>query len=101
MVLWLRMDLTAIHILERLGYKNKDLRAATECYSQFIDVGTTVSPTVFICLIPCYLMSDKPQEAQVSDDGEAFADQVQRIHEEAKIALKASNDAYATTTNQH
>jgi BR-signaling kinase len=57
------MDLTAIHILERLGYKNEDLRAATEGYSQFIDVGTMVSPTVFICHILCYLMSNMPQEA--------------------------------------
>jgi hypothetical protein len=46
-------------------------------------------------------MSDMPQEAQVCDDGEAFADPVWRVHEEVRIALKASNDAYATTANQH
>jgi hypothetical protein len=89
------------HILEKLGYKDEDLRAAIECYTQFIDVGTMVSPTVFTRCILCYLMSDMPQEAQVCDDGEAFADPVWRVHEEVRIALKASNDAYATTANQH
>ncbi|GMY30312.1 serine/threonine-protein kinase BSK7 isoform X2 [Fagus crenata] len=84
----LRMDLTAIHeILEKIGYKDdegaatemqetlnskkkgdvafrhKDLRAAIECYTQFIDVGTMISPTVFARRSLCYLMSDMPQEA--------------------------------------
>ncbi|XP_041028980.1 serine/threonine-protein kinase BSK7-like isoform X2 [Juglans microcarpa x Juglans regia] len=84
----LRMDLTAIHeILEKIGYKDdegattevqetlnskkkgdaafrhKDLRAAIECYTQFINVGTILSPTVFARRGLCYLMSDMPEEA--------------------------------------
>ncbi|KAK6137455.1 hypothetical protein DH2020_028812 [Rehmannia glutinosa] len=55
----LRMDLTAIHeIVEKLGYKD-DEGATTE----FIDVGTMVSPTVFARRSLSYLMSDMPQEA--------------------------------------
>ncbi|KAG6791712.1 hypothetical protein POTOM_000844 [Populus tomentosa] len=89
----LRMDLTAIHeILEKLGYKDdegaatemwtdqmqetlnskkkgdvafrhKDFRAATEFYSQFIAIGTMVSPTVHARRSLSYLLSDMPQEA--------------------------------------
>ncbi|CAN1300814.1 Serine/threonine-protein kinase BSK7 [Linum perenne] len=87
----LRNDLTAIHeILEKLGYKDdlsfqmwtnqmqdtlnskkkgdvafrhKDLKAAIECYSQFIEVGTMISPTVYARRSLSYLMSDMPQEA--------------------------------------
>ncbi|KVH95387.1 Protein kinase-like domain-containing protein [Cynara cardunculus var. scolymus] len=55
----LRMDLTAIHeILEDLAYKD-DEGAATE----FIDVGTMVSPTVYARRSLSHLMSDMPQEA--------------------------------------
>ncbi|XP_073298754.1 serine/threonine-protein kinase BSK7-like isoform X2 [Primulina huaijiensis] len=89
----LRMDLTAIQeILEKLGYKDdegaatemwtnqmqetlnlkkkgdaafrhKDFKVAIECYSQFIEVGTMVSPTVFAHRSLSYLMSEMPQEA--------------------------------------
>ncbi|KAL5132849.1 Serine/threonine-protein kinase BSK3 [Glycine soja] len=88
-----RKDLTAIHeVLESLGYKDdegvanemwtdqmqdtlnckkkgdvafrqKDFRLAIECYSQFIDTGTMVSPTVYARRSLCYLISDMPQEA--------------------------------------
>ncbi|XP_021754164.1 probable serine/threonine-protein kinase At5g41260 isoform X2 [Chenopodium quinoa] len=88
-----RKDLTAIHeILESIGYKDdegaatemwtsqmqdtltskkkgdaafrqKDFKTAIECYSQFIDVGTMLSPTAFARRSLCYLMSDMPQEA--------------------------------------
>ncbi|KAL0918264.1 hypothetical protein M5K25_010263 [Dendrobium thyrsiflorum] len=45
------------------AFRHKDLNAAIECYTQFIDVGTMVSPTVFARRSLSYLMSDKPQEA--------------------------------------
>ncbi|CAI0476288.1 unnamed protein product [Linum tenue] len=87
----LRNDMTAIHeILEKIGYKDdlsfqmwtnqmqdtlnskkkgdvafrhKDFKAAIECYTQFIEVGTMVSPTVYARRSLSYLMSDMPQEA--------------------------------------
>ncbi|XP_024031166.1 probable serine/threonine-protein kinase At5g41260 isoform X2 [Morus notabilis] len=89
----IRTDLTAIHeILEKLGYKDdegaatemwtnqmqetlnakkkgdvafrhKDSRATIECYTQFIEGGTMVSPTVYARRSLCYLMSEMPQEA--------------------------------------
>ncbi|XP_049936883.1 serine/threonine-protein kinase BSK5-like isoform X2 [Nymphaea colorata] len=88
-----RMDLTAVHeILENVGYKDdegtatemwtnqmqdtlnskkqgdaafrhKDFRTAIDCYTQFIEVGTVVSPTVFARRCLSYLMSDMPDEA--------------------------------------
>ncbi|RZC01832.1 Serine/threonine-protein kinase BSK3 isoform I [Glycine soja] len=81
-----RKDLTAIQeVLESIGYKDdegvanedtlnckkkgdvafrqKDFRLAIECYSQFIDAGTMVSPTVYARRSLCYLISDMPQES--------------------------------------
>nr|GLL43319.1 probable serine/threonine-protein kinase At5g41260 [Ipomoea trifida] len=46
-----------------VAFRHKDFRAAIECYSQFIDVGTMVSPTVYARRCLSYLMSDMPQEA--------------------------------------
>ncbi|CAK9141885.1 unnamed protein product [Ilex paraguariensis] len=46
-----------------IAFQHKDFRAAIECYTQFIEVGTTVSPTVFARRSLSYLMSDVPQEA--------------------------------------
>uniref|UniRef100_A0A1S3ZIA1 Probable serine/threonine-protein kinase At5g41260 n=1 Tax=Nicotiana tabacum TaxID=4097 RepID=A0A1S3ZIA1_TOBAC len=45
------------------AFKNKDFRAAIECYTKFINVGTMVSPTVYAHRSLSYLMSDMPQEA--------------------------------------
>ncbi|XP_077225697.1 serine/threonine-protein kinase BSK3-like isoform X2 [Tasmannia lanceolata] len=45
------------------AFRHKDFRAAIECYTQFIDVGTMVSPTVYARRCLSYLMSDMPQEA--------------------------------------
>ncbi|KAL0324298.1 UNVERIFIED_CONTAM: Serine/threonine-protein kinase BSK7 [Sesamum calycinum] len=45
------------------AFRHKDFRVAIECYSQFIDVGTMVSPTVFARRSLSHLMSDMPQEA--------------------------------------
>ncbi|XP_035818946.1 protein kinase APK1B isoform X2 [Zea mays] len=88
-----RKDLTAIHeILEKTGYKDdegtanemwtnqmqdtlnskkkgdnafrqKDFTTAIDCYSQFIEVGTMVSPTIYARRCLSYLMNDMPQEA--------------------------------------
>ncbi|KAL5796210.1 hypothetical protein ACOSQ2_001030 [Xanthoceras sorbifolium] len=46
-----------------VAFRQKDFREAIECYTQFIDVGTMVSPTVYARRSLCYLMSDMPQEA--------------------------------------
>ncbi|XP_020574618.1 probable serine/threonine-protein kinase BSK3 [Phalaenopsis equestris] len=45
------------------AFRHKDLNTAIECYTQFIDVGTMLSPTVFARRSLSYLMNDKPQEA--------------------------------------
>ncbi|OIT28280.1 PREDICTED: probable serine/threonine-protein kinase At5g41260 [Nicotiana attenuata] len=45
------------------AFRHKDAKAAVECYTQFIDVGTMVSPTVYARRSLSYLMSDMPQEA--------------------------------------
>ncbi|KAH7866048.1 hypothetical protein Vadar_014839 [Vaccinium darrowii] len=82
----LRMDLTAIHeMLDKSGYKDdegianeetlnskkqgdaafraKDFATAIDCYTEFIDGGTMVSPTVFARRCLAYMMSDLAQEA--------------------------------------
>ncbi|GAB2219253.1 hypothetical protein Drorol1_Dr00006886 [Drosera rotundifolia] len=45
------------------AFRDKDFRAAIECYSQFIDVGTMISPTVYARRSLCYLMCDQPDAA--------------------------------------
>ncbi|XP_073055647.1 serine/threonine-protein kinase BSK7-like isoform X3 [Primulina eburnea] len=45
------------------AFRHKDFKVAIECYSQFIEVGTMVSPTVFARRSLSYLMSEMPQEA--------------------------------------
>ncbi|KAK4374447.1 hypothetical protein RND71_005124 [Anisodus tanguticus] len=46
-----------------VAFRNKDFSAAIECYTQFIDAGTMVSPTVYARRSLSYLMNDMPQEA--------------------------------------
>ncbi|KAJ9173611.1 hypothetical protein P3X46_016728 [Hevea brasiliensis] len=46
-----------------VAFRHKEFRAAIECYSQFIEVGTMVSPTVYARRSLSYLMSEMPQEA--------------------------------------
>ncbi|KAH0900753.1 hypothetical protein HID58_040256 [Brassica napus] len=78
-----RMDLTAIHQIllsfqewtqqmkdmldaRKRGdqaFREKDFKTAIDCYSQFIDVGTMVSPTVFGRRSLCYLLCDQPDAA--------------------------------------
>ncbi|KAM7258526.1 hypothetical protein ACFE04_014267 [Oxalis oulophora] len=45
------------------AFRDKDFKAAIDCYSQFIDVGTMVSPTVFARRSLCYLLCDQPDAA--------------------------------------
>ncbi|XP_039058918.1 serine/threonine-protein kinase BSK7-like [Hibiscus syriacus] len=44
------------------AFRHKDFTAAIECNTQFIDVGTMVSPTVYARRILSYLMNDMPQK---------------------------------------
>ncbi|EYU23481.1 hypothetical protein ABFS82_01G073700 [Erythranthe guttata] len=45
------------------AFRHKDFRVAIECYTQFIDVGTMMSPTVFGRRSLSHLMNDMPEEA--------------------------------------
>ncbi|KAI7998615.1 Serine/threonine-protein kinase BSK5 [Camellia lanceoleosa] len=45
------------------AFRAKDFATAIDCYTQFIDGGTMVSPTVFARRCLSFLMSDMPQEA--------------------------------------
>ncbi|XP_050386420.1 serine/threonine-protein kinase BSK3-like [Argentina anserina] len=45
------------------AFKRKDFRTAIECYSQFIDIGNMVSPTIIARRSLSYLMDERPQEA--------------------------------------
>nr|XP_009767983.1 PREDICTED: probable serine/threonine-protein kinase At4g35230 [Nicotiana sylvestris]XP_016485204.1 PREDICTED: probable serine/threonine-protein kinase At4g35230 [Nicotiana tabacum] len=46
-----------------LAFRDKEFKTAIDCYSQFIDVGTMVSPTVYARRSLCYLMCDQPDAA--------------------------------------
>ncbi|CAI9765424.1 unnamed protein product [Fraxinus pennsylvanica] len=45
------------------AFRDKDFKAAIDCYSQFIDMGTMVSPTIYARRSLCYLMCDQPDVA--------------------------------------
>ncbi|XP_060176791.1 serine/threonine-protein kinase BSK5-like [Lycium barbarum] len=45
------------------AFRAKDFITAIECYTQFNDGGTMVSPTIYARRCLCYLMSDMAQEA--------------------------------------
>ncbi|KAI3828819.1 hypothetical protein L1987_02929 [Smallanthus sonchifolius] len=45
------------------AFRHKEFKAAIDFYTQFIEVGTMVSPTVFARRSLSHLMSDMPQEA--------------------------------------
>ncbi|EPS66661.1 hypothetical protein M569_08114, partial [Genlisea aurea] len=45
-----------------VAFRNKDFVVAVECYSQFIEVGTMVSPTIFARRSLSYLMCDMAQD---------------------------------------
>ncbi|GAV57947.1 Pkinase_Tyr domain-containing protein/TPR_11 domain-containing protein [Cephalotus follicularis] len=82
-----------------VAFRHKDFRAAIECYSLFIEVGTMVSPTVYARRSLSYLMSDLPQEA-LDDAMQAqaispvwhIASYLQAV---ALFALKRENEAQA------
>uniref|UniRef100_A0A803MXG0 non-specific serine/threonine protein kinase n=1 Tax=Chenopodium quinoa TaxID=63459 RepID=A0A803MXG0_CHEQI len=46
-----------------LAFRDKDFKTAIDCYSQFIDVGTMISPTVYARRSLCYLFTDQPDAA--------------------------------------
>ncbi|KAF2324762.1 hypothetical protein GH714_016686 [Hevea brasiliensis] len=46
-----------------VAFRDKDFRTAIECYSQFIDVGTMISPTVYARRSLCHLLCDQPDAA--------------------------------------
>ncbi|XP_016461054.2 serine/threonine-protein kinase BSK1 [Nicotiana tabacum] len=45
------------------AFRDKEFKTAIDCYSQFVDVGTMVSPTVYARRSICYLMCDQPDAA--------------------------------------
>ncbi|XP_057516538.1 serine/threonine-protein kinase BSK1-like isoform X2 [Amaranthus tricolor] len=45
------------------AFKDKDFKTAIDCYSQFINVGIMVSPTVYARRSLCYLMNDQADAA--------------------------------------
>lgn len=45
------------------AFRDKEFKTAIDCYSQFIDVGIMVSPTVFARRSLCYLLNDQPDAA--------------------------------------
>ncbi|KAJ4778250.1 kinase with tetratricopeptide repeat domain-containing protein [Rhynchospora pubera] len=45
------------------AFRQKDFTTAVDCYSQFIDVGTMVSPTIYARRCLSYLMNDMAQQA--------------------------------------
>ncbi|KAM7261085.1 hypothetical protein ACFE04_026560 [Oxalis oulophora] len=46
-----------------VAFRQKEFKDAIDCYTEFIDVGTMVSPTVYARRSLSYLISDMPQEA--------------------------------------
>ncbi|KAK1353366.1 putative serine/threonine-protein kinase [Heracleum sosnowskyi] len=46
-----------------VAFRHKEFAAAIDCYTQFIDSGTMVSPTVFARRSLSYLMNERPLEA--------------------------------------
>ncbi|CAM0956324.1 unnamed protein product [Alopecurus aequalis] len=45
------------------AFRDKDFKTAIDCYTQFVDVGTMVSPTVYARRSLCHLMCDQPDAA--------------------------------------
>ncbi|KAK3008023.1 hypothetical protein RJ639_014490 [Escallonia herrerae] len=100
------------------AFRHKEYKTAIECYTQFIEFGPMVSPTVFARRSLSYLMSDMPQEA-LSDAMQAqvispvwhIASYLQavsllalKMENEAQVALKEGSTLEAkritTTTGQ-
>ncbi|KAM0942290.1 putative tetratricopeptide-like helical domain superfamily [Dioscorea sansibarensis] len=45
------------------AFNDRDLKTAIECYSQYVDWGESISPTVYVRRSLCYLMSGQPDSA--------------------------------------
>ncbi|KAF8080045.1 hypothetical protein N665_0979s0001 [Sinapis alba] len=82
-----------------VAFRHKDFANAAECYSQFIEGGTMVSPTVYARRSLCHLMNDMPQEAlndamqaQVISPAWHIASYLQAV---ALSALGQENEAHA------
>ncbi|XP_039134280.1 serine/threonine-protein kinase BSK1-2-like [Dioscorea cayenensis subsp. rotundata] len=45
------------------AFNDRVIKTAIECYSQFVDLEETTSPTVYVRRSLCYLMSDQPDNA--------------------------------------
>ncbi|XP_073001427.1 serine/threonine-protein kinase BSK1-2-like [Typha latifolia] len=45
------------------AFRDKDFKTAIDCYTQFVDVGTMVSPTVYARRSLCHLMCDQADAA--------------------------------------
>ncbi|XP_022748530.1 probable serine/threonine-protein kinase At4g35230 isoform X2 [Durio zibethinus] len=71
------------------AFRDKDFKTAIDCYSQFIDVGTMVSPTVFARRSLCYLFCDQ------SDFALADAMQAQIVNPEWPTAFYMQSVALA------
>ncbi|RRT79311.1 hypothetical protein B296_00020543 [Ensete ventricosum] len=56
-------DLLEVRKRGDFTFRCKDFKAAIDCYSQFIDAGTIVSPTVYARRSLCHLMCDQPDSA--------------------------------------
>ncbi|XP_024361722.1 serine/threonine-protein kinase BSK1 isoform X1 [Physcomitrium patens] len=64
-----------------MAFRDKDFKMAIDCYTQFVDVGTMTSPTVFARRSLAYLLSDQA-EAALRD-----AMQAQYVHPEWPTAF--------------
>lgn len=72
-----------------LAFRDKDFKTAIDLYSQFIDVGTMVSPTVYARRSLCYLLCDQP-DAALRD-----AMQAQNVHPDWSTAFYMQSVALA------
>ncbi|KAK1420837.1 hypothetical protein QVD17_22728 [Tagetes erecta] len=68
------------------AFKAKDYNAAIESYTNFIDNGTMISPTVYARRCLCYLMNNKAQEAL----GDAMQAQVASPNWSTALYLQAA-----------
>jgi BR-signaling kinase len=88
------------------AFRHKDFKASIQSYSQFIEIGTMVSPTIFGRRSLSYLMNDQPEEAlndalqaQVISPVWHIASYLQAValfalgrKDEAQLALKEGSD---------
>ncbi|PWA64897.1 protein kinase protein with tetratricopeptide repeat domain-containing protein [Artemisia annua] len=85
------------------AFRAKDFATAIECYTNFTESGTMVSPTVYVRHCLCYLMNNKAQEAlgdamqaqAVNPDGSTAL----YLQAAALFSLGMDNDARETLKN--